>query len=115
MEDEDIIECVEQLKLNGLLYLVGFMDQRLVVAHHISSWFIKTKPGEYLQPRMWYNIDGGVNQDVFQGCMRKLVLLITEKPGISSVKMTLYFFFFADLINVKYCALIYDENYLGTN
>ncbi|KAG2226661.1 hypothetical protein INT45_001008 [Circinella minor] len=87
MSDKDVIQCVEQLKSNGLVYLVGFMDQRLVVANYISSWFIESKPGQYLQPRMWYNIDGSVNQDVFQGCVRKLVLLITEKPGISSARI----------------------------
>ncbi|KAI9497183.1 hypothetical protein BDB00DRAFT_805325 [Zychaea mexicana] len=83
MNSQDIIKNVEQLKSDNLVHQVGFEDDKFVTAGHAPIWFVEPAPHRYLKPRMWYFVDGSVNQDVFQGCVRKLVLLITEKPGIS--------------------------------
>ncbi|KAI9247646.1 hypothetical protein BDA99DRAFT_576219 [Phascolomyces articulosus] len=83
LSNKDINESIDELKSKNLVCQVGFIDQRLVVSYQAPAWLVEFKPGHYLKPRMWCTIDGSVNQDVFQGCMRKLVLLITEKPGIS--------------------------------
>ncbi|KAI8144010.1 hypothetical protein BJV82DRAFT_667852 [Fennellomyces sp. T-0311] len=79
--DRQIIENVEQLKSKGLVQQVGFSDQRLVTSYQAASWLVESA-GRYFIPRMWYGTDGHVNKEVFQGCARRILLLIVEKPGI---------------------------------
>ena len=68
---------------------VGFLDQKLVVSQKASSWLVESC-GQYIKPRMWYGADGQVNMEVFQGCVRRILSLIVEKPGIGLVCQTVH-------------------------
>ncbi|KAI8388375.1 uncharacterized protein BYT42DRAFT_559884 [Radiomyces spectabilis] len=90
LDDEELYHALRDLSSGTCPVAcdIGYTNQRWVLSHHASQWMVKIR-GEtkYVQPRMWYDIQGHVISKVLRGCCEAILGHIVLNPGISHARL----------------------------